>query len=469
MLFTSPSFLFAFLPAALALYFLAPDRARNAVLMVASFAFYFASAGSFTIVLILSAVVNHLIALRMQAATPAGSRAWLAAGTVVNLLPLLYYKYAGFLVEVARQIGGEAGAAVLPGFTSPALPAGISFFTFQAISYIADVHWRRVQPARSLVDFSMYHACFPQLIAGPIVRYDEIEAEVRHRQHRLDDISNGVIQFCLGLAKKTLLADTIGTLADQAFGLPPGELTLGTAWLGILAYTLQIYLDFSAYSDMAIGLGRILGFPYPENFNQPYRALSVTDFWRRWHMTLSRWFRDYVYIPLGGNRVSLPRNLFNLFIVFFLCGLWHGAAYTFVIWGLYHGALLVLERLLRGWTGMRLPPLLGWAYTMVAVMVGWVFFRAETVEGALHYIQVMFSPGSISLAPALGAVMTNDKLFYLGLGLLVALVPFQRFLTFRDGRYFFGPVAGGAALVLAVLAMVMLSVNSFTPFIYFRF
>jgi len=471
MLFTSPSFLYVFLPLFLLLYFAAPDRSKNAVLMGGSFLFYSVLAGAFTIVLLLSVLANFRIALWMERArTRSGGRAWLIAAVCLNLLPLLYYKYAGFSVEIMRQLAALAGApAPLPGFVAPALPAGISFFTHQALSYVADVHWRRVRPLRSVVDFGMYHACFPQLIAGPIVRFEEIEEEVLRRRHRREDVYDGIVQFCFGLAKKVILADTIAVLANSAFDLPAGELTFGSAWLGILAYTLQLYFDFSGYSDMAIGLGRILGFHYPENFDQPYRSRSVTEFWRRWHMTLSRWFRDYVYIPLGGNRATLPRNLFNLFTVFFLCGLWHGAAYSFVLWGLYHGVLLVTERLLRFAGAPSLPRPLGWAYTMTAVMVGWVFFRAGTIEGALQYVHTMFTPGRVSLAPAMGALFNDDKLFYLAAGLVVSLLPYERLLQFRERQYRFGAVAGGAALMLLAASMVMLSVNSFTPFIYFRF
>jgi alginate O-acetyltransferase complex protein AlgI len=319
------------------------------------------------------------------------------------------------------------------------------------------------------VDFGMYHACFPQLIAGPIVRYEEVAAQLRQRPVRLDDLYGGAVQFCFGLAKKAILADPAGVVADKAFDLHGSTLTFGSAWLGILAYTLQIYLDFSGYSDMAIGLGRMLGFGYPENFDQPYRSRSITEFWRRWHMTLSRWFRDYLYIPLGGNRAGLRRTLLNLGLVFFLCGLWHGAAVSFVVWGLYHGALLVNERLLHRWVGWKLPGYLGWPYSIVAVMVGWVFFRADSLDAAGHYLGAMLPPGKLALDPLLGSVLTNDKIAYIALGVAVSLIPWRPFFAFAGGRYQFGPIAAGASLLLACYAAVMLSVGGFTPFIYFRF
>ena len=442
---------------------------KNLVLMLASLFFYFTTSGQLTVVLVLSIIANHLLAHRMHRSSQSGSRAWLIFGIVLNLAPLLYYKYSRFFLDTLHASALAMGLDISMPALSPILPIGISFFTFQAISYIADIHMRRVEPARSMIDFGMYHACFPQLIAGPIVRYEEIEQEVHRRDHTLDNFYQGVVQFCFGLAKKVLLADTIGSLADSAFGLPPSGLTLGSAWLGIFAYTLQIYFDFSGYSDMAIGLGRILGFPYPENFNQPYRARSITEFWRRWHMTLSRWFRDYLYIPLGGNRAGLARTLLNLAIVFFLCGLWHGAADSFVIWGLYHGALLIVERLLRGRISIQIPSWLGWAYSFVAVIIGWVFFRADTLGAALHYLATMFSPGQLALTPAMGALVTNDKLVYLALGCAAAFIPYERFLSFTARRYQFGMVAAMAALALACISIIDLSVNSFTPFIYFRF
>ena len=469
MLFSSPDFLFAFLPAFLAVYFAAPARLKNLVLMLASLFFYFTTSGQLTIILILSILVNHLIAHRMHRAGPAAGKAWLMFGLVLNLGPLLYYKYARFFLASLQGAGAAIGLDMPMPDLHPILPIGISFFTFQAISYIADVHMRRVAPARSLVDFGMYHACFPQLIAGPIVRYEEIEPQVHRRTHTLDDVYNGAVQFCFGLAKKVILADPAGIVADKAFGIPPDQLTMGSAWLGIAAYTLQIYFDFSGYSDMAIGLGRMLGFPYPENFDQPYRARSITEFWRRWHMTLSRWFRDYVYIPLGGNRAALPRTLLNLALVFFLCGLWHGAAANFVVWGLYHGALLIMERLLRRWIPARVPALLGWAYTMLAVMAGWVLFRADTLGAAMAYLGAMITPGRLGLTPAMGAIVTNDKLVFLALGAAAALIPYQPLLGFAGRRYRFNTGTAALSLALACVAFVMLSVNSFTPFIYFRF
>ncbi len=469
MLFTSPDFLFAFLPAFLVVYFLAPGAWRNAVLLIASLLFYFVTSGALTLILVLSIVTNHLLAANIARLAGKARKACLLAGIVLNVAPLLYFKYAFYFANLLSNGLGLAGLHIARLAVAPVLPIGISFFTFQAISYIADVYTGRVRPARSLVDFGMYHACFPQVIAGPIVRFEDVQAQVRHRPPRLDDFYNGTVQFCFGLAKKAILADPIGIVADRAFALPGAGPSFGSAWLGVLAYTLQIYLDFSGYSDMAIGLGRMLGFAYPENFNQPYRSRSITEFWRRWHITLSRWFRDYVYIPLGGNRQGLPRTLLNLLAVFLLCGLWHGAADTFVVWGLFHGALLVAERLLARLVRWRLPSPLAWLYSTLAVMVGWVFFRAESLPKAFHWLHVMARPAWPTLDPLLGSVLTNDKILYLLLGIMVSLVPYEPFFQFTGKRYTFGTAASCCSLALACVSIIMLSVGSFTPFIYFRF
>ena len=346
MLFNAPDFLFGFLPVFLFVYFIAGRRLRNLVLFGSSLLFYFATSGELTIILALSVLVNWALALHLASAQGRRRRTGLARPWAFSPTCCRCYttnmrisSWASSAIEFVAL-----GLPISPMPTiDPPLPIGISFFTFQAISYVADTALARVRPAHNLIDFGMYHSCFPQLIAGPIVRYEEIADQVAHRRHTIEDIYNGVVQFCFGLGKKVLLANSSGRIADAVFQLPDGGRGFSAAWIGIAAYTLQIYFDFSGYSDMAIGLGRILGMWYPENFNQPYLSRSVTEFWRRWHMTLSRWFRDYVYIQLGGNRLGIFRTLLNLVLVFFLCGLWHGAAYTFVVWGLLHGALLMIS------------------------------------------------------------------------------------------------------------------------------
>jgi alginate O-acetyltransferase complex protein AlgI len=470
MLFSSPEFLFAFLPAFLILYFAVGQRSRNGVLFFASLLFYYTTSGELTAILVLSVLFNYYLSLKLQRAENGVRKAYLWSGVLINLLPLLYYKYSKFFLMVASDVLSRLGWHTSLPAVDPILPIGISFFTFQAVSYVADVYLGRVKAARNLIDFGMYHSCFPQLIAGPIVRYEEIETQVHRRDIRLADLYNGVTQFCFGLAKKVILADNMGFVADRMFKLPPGSLSSAAAWTGVAAYTLQIYFDFSGYSDMAIGLGRILGFRYPENFNQPYRSRSVTEFWRRWHMTLSRWFRDYVYISLGGNRLGFATTLFNLSVVFFLCGLWHGAAYTFVVWGLYHGGLLIAERLGKKWLRCRIPGLVGWIYTTVAVMVGWVLFRSESLAAAAAYLTAMCDLRHLDFAdPLVLSTMTVDKITYMALGLVCSLVPYEWFVSHTEGRYFFPPGVSLFALAVAALAIVMMSVNGFSPFIYFRF
>lgn len=350
------------------------------------------------------------------------------------------------------------------------LPLGISFFTFQALSYIADVYTHKVVPARSPLNFGMYHSLFPQLIAGPIVRYVEIADAVHYRETTLGRTSEGICRFCIGLGKKLIIADTVGSIADKIFALPSNELTFALAWLGLVCYTLQIYFDFSGYSDMAIGLGRLFGFDFPENFNQPYRSRSITEFWRRWHMTLSRWFRDYVYVPLGGNRRGPWRTYRNLVIVFFLCGLWHGAAYTFVVWGLYHGGLLIIERLYVARFGELPRGPLAWATTLLLVMIGWVFFRSATLPDAFNYIFVLFGLVQNEGAVWMQTYLTGEAVIVLGVGLFLALAPYEENVLWRlEGSRLSIASKGGTAIVVFFYSIILLSFRSFNPFIYFRF
>jgi alginate O-acetyltransferase complex protein AlgI len=433
--------------------------------------FYFTTSGELTFVLLLSVGFNWVLSLRLAQIPNKQSmrRPVLILGIVVNIVPLLYYKYAIFFLSVLKDTFSFWGLQIDTPAIDPPLPIGISFFTFQAISYIADIATCRVAPARGLVEFGMYHSCFPQLIAGPIVRYEEIVTEVTDRKRTLHDVHNGIIQFCFGLGKKAILADTVGRIADAVFLLPDANRGFAAAWLGIIAYSLQIYFDFSGYSDMAIGLARMLGFHFPENFNQPYLSRSVTEFWRRWHLTLSRWFRDYVYIPLGGNRQGTLSTFRNLLIVFFLCGLWHGAAYTFVIWGLFHGGVLIIERISRSLTNWRPPAIISWGYTMIAVMSAWVFFRAYTPTKAVGYLTDMFSLQSLYLPDQLVSDLTLDRIFYFAIAAILAVTPYRWFFRFDGNRYTFGATASFASLLVALLAIVVMSVNGFSPFIYFRF
>ena len=372
----------------------------------------------------------------------------------------MFFLHAGN--DVAAQLGAPWRFAV----AQVLLPAGVSFFTFHAISYVVDIYRQKVKPAQSLVDFGMYMANFPQLIAGPIVRYSEIEDVVRVRPTRWEQVNLGIFTFILGLTKKIVLADNAGRIADTVFAMPAGQLDLGLAWLGAFAYAMQIYFDFSGYSDMAIGLGRMMGFEFPRNFDQPYRSRSVTEFWRRWHMTLSRWFRDYVYIPLGGNRAGPARTLFNLVAVFFLCGLWHGAAYGFIVWGLYHGGLLMAERVLAG-RGIVPKGIAGMLLTFALVTFGWVFFRAPTLGEAVDHVQAMLGMG-VPMARGLPFAFGPDQWTLLVVAAVCAVFPVERLKDLGAPALRHGVAASFAVLALAYSGM-LIAANGFHPFIYFRF
>jgi alginate O-acetyltransferase complex protein AlgI len=381
MSFASPLFLWYFLPAVLAAVVVAPRHWRNGIVAIASLAFYAVGAGPTTLLLLACMVVNYVLGPALEPDDwdlESTRRRRLLVGVIAfDVAVLTIWKYAGFASAQAAGLASFTGLD-LP-TVSLALPIGISFYTFHHISYVVDIY-RGERPAlRNMASFAAYIALFPQLIAGPIVRYGEIADQLTQaRSHRLDDIAAGFPRFALGLIKKVVIADSLAPVVDACFATPADQLTTATAWLGAIAYTLQLYFDFSGYSDMAIGLGRMLGFKLPENFARPYSSASVTEFWRRWHMSLSRWFRDYVYIPLGGNRSGVGTTYRNLWIVFALVGLWHGANWTFLFWGLYHGTVLVIERR-RGWGVAATEPqrrLARRALTLLIVVVGWVLFRS---------------------------------------------------------------------------------------------
>ncbi|MEW6517691.1 MAG: MBOAT family protein [candidate division FCPU426 bacterium] len=478
MVFSSIVFLFCFLPLVFILYFgFKPVWWKNTVLLVMSLLFYMWGAGEVVLVFMASIAGNWMFGLLINRADrkqqPAVKKAWLTLAIVMNLALLGYYKYANFLVEQLDQVIFWILPQVRP-FPNPGilLPIGISFFTFQALSYVIDVYRGHVGVIKNPVDMGMYLSMFPQLIAGPIVRYDEIEPQVKSRQHTWDNVASGLVRFMLGLFKKAVIADPIGMIADQAFGLDQG-LGAGLAWLGLVAFTLQVYFDFSGYSDMAIGLGRVFGFHFRENFNRPYMAVSFTDFWRRWHISLSTWFRDYVYIPLGGSRVATWRQFFNLFTVFTLVGFWHGANWTYIIFGAYHGVFLCWERM----TGKRFAedfkhPGLQRLVAMFFVLMGMVMFRAKEADHIWYYYQALFGMAeTVQPFPWL-AEISVQSLATLVLGGLLVLLPFKesmgRFLDQSDSR-----LAGWLRLSLATIglaaAVMMVISSNYIPFIYFKF
>lgn len=474
MVFSSIVFLFLFLPVVLTAYFLVPRGARNVLLLAASLFFYAWGETTFVIVMLGSIGLNYGFGLWIdQARGSKYARLPVVLGVLVNLELLALYKYSTFFIDNLNYVLGWFGAAPLL-LEGRHLPIGISFFTFQAMSYIIDVYRRDAAPQRNPLNLALYIALFPQLIAGPIVRYQQIADELHSRRSRLVDVAEGIKRFIIGLGKKVLIANTVASGADQIFALPAGELTVALAWLGIACYTIQIYFDFSGYSDMAIGLGRIFGFHFLENFQWPYVAQSIQEFWRRWHISLSSWFRDYLYIPLGGSRGSNARTAFNLAVVFFLCGLWHGAAWNFVIWGLFHGLFLVLERGFFGrWLG-QWPRFMRHGYVLVVVMAGWVLFRVESLAAAQAFFLALagFAEGSSVVRP-LALYATPDRVVALCLGCFFAMpvLPTLRGYWARGacprGAVQFASVAGYAAVLYA--CAVVLSAQTYNPFIYFRF
>jgi alginate O-acetyltransferase complex protein AlgI len=475
MLFPSTVFLFAFLPALLLVYYLAPTRVRNDILLAASLFFYAWGETVYVALMLASICVNYGFGLLIGGSVGRRRKAWVSAALVANLASLAWFKYAEFFL---RSLNAVSVSLDLPEAAVPSvhLPLGISFFTFQAMSYLIDVYRGTTPAQRRLDQVALYISLFPQLIAGPIVRYHDVAAQIQSREHEVALFASGIRRFVLGLAKKMLIANTLGEVADKVFATPMGDLGTGLAWLGIACYALQIYFDFSAYSDMAIGLGRMFGFRFLENFNYPYISQSVTEFWRRWHISLSRWFRDYLYIPLGGNRRSPARTYLNLCTVFLLCGLWHGASWNFVIWGAIHGAVLVIERIGLQQALATAPRLLRHGYTLFVVLCAWVYFRAESLELANGYLLAMLGLGSGEDASEfLAVLLTPDVLIALALGALLS-TPVYPMLSNRWGRWSTGAAAvpgrTGEALLfstLFVLALAYVAAGTYNPFIYFRF
>ena len=457
MVFSSTVFLFLFLPLTLCIYYnpwLRGRKFRNVFLLLASLLFYAWGEPVFVFLMLISIGIGYAIGCHLHN----GRRKWwLVAGVTFHVGLLFVFKYLTFVLgQLGLLVGSWEDFAI-------ALPIGISFFTFQLLSYLFDVYYGKAEAQRSVLNLGLYVALFPQLIAGPIVRYDAIAAEIMGRQENLMDFSEGMMRFIYGLAKKVLIANYMGQLADTIFAMN-GSLSVGTAWLGAVAYTLQIYFDFSGYSDMAIGLGRMFGFHFAENFNYPYIAKSATEFWRRWHISLGSWFRDYVYIPLGGNRCSKWRWVLNLFVVWALTGIWHGANYTFLAWGLFYFVLLMVEKF------TRLPEKLGvlsHIYAMAAVMVGWVMFRSETFTAGLHYIGVMFGFGSLGMADDFFWLFLGQTYSVLIAGIVFSLpvIPWLK----KHGGKLVENIEPVAALGIFVLTLVVAVSSSYNPFIYFNF
>ena len=471
MVFSSMSFLFFFLPALLAVYFLTPKRlrgARNFVLLAFSLLFYAYGGPRLLLIMIASVAINFVCGLfASPERTPKIRKLAVIAALALGLGLLGWLKYSAFLARSINMLGANLA------IPSVLLPIGISFYTFQGLSYVLDVYRGDASRQRNPLRVALYISFFPQLVAGPIVRFPEIESRLDINRESFALFSDGAVRFAFGLAKKMLLANALGEIADKLFGATPGAMAVLTAWVGALAYTGQIYFDFSAYSDMALGLGKMFGFHFPENFNYPYISKSVTEFWRRWHISLSRWFRDYLYIPLGGNRVNRAKHVRNIMGVWLLTGLWHGAAWNFVAWGAWFGLLLLCEKYIWGKLLDKAPNAARHAYTMLLVIVSWVIFRADSFAHAFEYIGAMFGSS--------GALYDGQGVYYILeywpelVIAIIAVLPvknlLERFLNGRHGMagalYIWGPRA--LALVLIAMSYLKLVTGSFNPFIYFRF
>ena len=469
MVFSSLVFLFRFLPVVLLLYYVTPRRFRNLVLFLASLFFYAWGEPVYVCLLLFSSLLDYAMGRLIGASRKRGLCGWdraaLVISLVVNLSLLAVFKYADFFLET---LGAVSGMQTPP--LSIALPIGISFYTFQTLSYTIDVYRGRVRPQHNFITFASYVALFPQLIAGPIVRYATVEAELDSRRETVDDFAEGVCRFVAGLGKKVLIANRVGTLFTEIAALAGGELSSLTAWLGVVAFTLQIYFDFSGYSDMAIGLGRMFGFHFLENFEHPYESKSITEFWRRWHISLGTWFKEYVYIPLGGNRKGIPRQLLNIAIVWFLTGLWHGASWNFVLWGVYYGILLVIEKLFTLRLLQKAGALWGHVYTMVLVTVGWAFFCYPDLRHPGEYVRALTFGASAGVADERFWYLLLSNLILLLLAAVGATTLPKRAGEFLAGKLRFGKVLRPVGVLLCMaLCVIFLVSDSFNPFLYFRF
>ena len=478
MVFSSNIFLFLFLPLTLLLYFAAPEKLfgkkyKNYLLLVASLIFYAWGEAQYLLLLFISIAANYFFGIAIEKNLQKKSKDFVTAFAIsFNLLLLSYFKYANFLVENFNLISPYKIT-----FEKVHLPIGISFFTFHAISYLIDIYRKKCKAQKNIFDLALYIAFFPQLIAGPIVRYNFIEKYLINRRHNLFFVAYGVRRFIIGMGKKVIIANPLGEVADAIFASPVNDLSTPISWIGIICYTFQIYFDFSGYSDMAVGLARIFGLKFPENFNYPYASKSIKEFWRRWHASLSAWFRDYVYIPLGGNRVSISRQYFNLVTVFFLCGLWHGASWNFIIWGLFHGLFLVLERLALSSGKIvkyvkKIPAVIQHSYAILVVMIGWVFFRSPDLTHALSYLQNMFvfSEGAAVSNEVVRLIRSHFALTAFALA-LIGFSPLVKNTALKLTRRSksFVTVFDLFLILILVFAVIRISASTHNPFIYFQF
>lgn len=465
MLFSSMTFIFMFLPVVCAVYFLLKEKYRNGWLLFASIVFYGWGEPRYLPIMLISILLNWAGALcveRMRRKKTA-----VAVTLILNLAFLFYFKYTDFVIENINEAFGTHFNLL-----KIVLPVGISFYTFQAMSYVVDVYRGEVRAQSNLLKLGLYIALFPPLIAGPIVKYHDIADQIDGRTETAEKAVRGFQRFIIGLAKKMLIANTMGAVADKVFSLPVSDFDILTAWIGAAAYAFQIFFDFSGYSDMAIGLSLVFGFHIPENFNYPYISKSITEFWRRWHISLSTWFKQYLYIPLGGNRVSKPRNYFNLLVVFLATGFWHGASWNFIFWGLWHGFFIVFEKL-TGWHKDKQSPVVRCVqhiYALFVVIVGWVMFRADTMAYAWEYLKKMFGFGAPStMLYGLRYYADTQEYTIAAVAVLLSMPLFAKVLDFSAGKVWLRSAVNLGLMFLFLLSWGAIAASTYNPFIYFRF
>lgn len=476
MVFTSTIFMFVFLPITIGCYFLVKKELRNAVLLIASLLFYAWGEPKHFYVMLLSIAINYTFGMLIYKNNERlkKKKVFLTLAVVCNLGLLILFKYSNFFVDNINDLFNLLGVKYVIKIGKVHMPIGISFFTFQGLSYVIDVYRNTTGVQRSIFDLALFKSLFPQLIAGPIVRYHDVEHEIDNRKVTVDKVYYGFKRFIIGFGKKMLIANQMGEIADKVFAIPMHQLTTAVAWLGILCYTLQIYYDFSGYSDMAIGLGRVFGFTFLENFNYPYISKSIKEFWARWHISLTNWFRDYVYFPLGGSRVSKAKAYRNQMIVFLLSGFWHGASWNFIFWGAYNGAFLILERtklysklLNKLWSPLK------HVYAILVIMIGWVFFRADNLMLALRYLKRMFILTGTNNYYYTSMYMNNRVILTLIAAIILSapIIGKIKGLVERKAKNKFYYELGGNLILIfiLVLSIIRLSSTTYNPFIYFRF
>ena len=474
MVFSSVSFLVWFLPLVIFIYFLIPEKLKNYHLLLSSILFYAWGAPVFVFILLSNLIIDfYIVKLMVQSNSAQEKKVWLIVSLLISVVTLLYFKYSNFFIENLNQLLSKLGSENVS-WTKVALPIGISFFTFQKITYAVDVYRGKTGQAKNVANYILYVLMFPQLIAGPIVRYNTIANQINERRHSSNDFTLGFIRFVIGLSKKVLLANTFAVYADQVFDANLKDITTPEAWIGLVAYALQIYFDFSGYSDMAIGIGRIFGFTFPENFDSPYLSKNISEFWRRWHITLGHWMRDYLYFPLGGNRVKTKFKLyFNLWVVFLISGFWHGANWNFVLWGVFHGTFLILDRIFLVKLLNKTHQAFSIFFNFFIVLMSWVLFRCVSIEQTIIYYGKLFSlnyekidwfeyPPGLFIVIVLGLIFSIITAFKFGKKLEI-------FFYRNPDRTKERMIALGVIVVLFILSLASIVGGDYNPFIYFRF